>query len=275
MSSNLAASKKFSAAKKMTPVKKVVAQAKRQRLDPEERAGQILDCAVQLILDGGLTEISMERLGRDAGVSKALIYNYFPNLTDLLRALLEREIMQLREKSVEEIAASSDFRDMIRRTTRMYVEHVALRGPLLQRLWKEPSVARAVAGKNQRSQDETLRYFVKQVRKEYGLPLEVAIAAVDMQMAMTETAAQHLFNARNDVDLATDICVNLLLGGMDMLAKAYQGKRGEYADNGKTIHKSAVRNGGKTNVSRKSPASKKVHPLTVKNAARKPATRKK
>ncbi|MES3023030.1 MAG: TetR/AcrR family transcriptional regulator [Pseudomonadota bacterium] len=205
-------------------VKAATPKAPRRRLAPEDRVEQILDCAGQLIMDGGLTEISMERLGRDAGVSKALIYNYFPNLTDLLRALLEREIVHLREKSVRVIADSGDFADMIRQTTRMYVEHIATRGSLLQRLWQEPSVARAVADKNLHSKDEATRYFVKRVRKEYGLPLEVAIAAVDMQMSMTETAAQHNFNSRNDIDLATDICVRLLLGGLEALAMAYQDK---------------------------------------------------
>jgi TetR/AcrR family transcriptional regulator, fatty acid biosynthesis regulator len=199
-----------------------VASPKRKRLSPEVRADLILDCAAKLILEDGLTEISMERVGRDAGVSKALIYNYFPNLTDLLRALLEREITELREKGIAEIQAAGDFRDLIRRTTRTYIEHVYRRGPLLQRLWKESAVARAVMENNQRGHDETMRYFVKRVRKEYGLPLDVAIATVDMQMAMTETAAQHLFNTNNNVDLATDICVHLLLGGLESLAREYK-----------------------------------------------------
>lgn len=197
---------------------------RRQRLSPEVRAGLILDCAAKLILDDGFTEISMERVGRDAGVSKALIYNYFPNLTDLLRALLEREIAALRERSILEVTASGNYEDLIRRTTRMYIRHVLERGPLLHRLWKESSVARSVAEVDRLGRDETLRYFVKRVRKEYGLPLNVAIAAVDMQMAMTETAAQHLSNTNNDVDLATDICVHLLLGGMASLAAGYSKK---------------------------------------------------
>ena len=195
---------------------------RRQRLSPEVRAGLILDCAAKLILEDGFTEISMERVGRDAGVSKALIYNYFPNLTDLLRSLLEREIAALRERSISEVNASGNYEDLIRRTTRLYINHVVERGPLLHRLWKESSVARSVAEVDRLSRDETLRYFVKRVRKEYGLPLNVAIAAVDMQMAMTETAAQHLSNTNNDIDLATDICVHLLLGGMASLAAAYR-----------------------------------------------------
>jgi TetR/AcrR family transcriptional regulator, fatty acid biosynthesis regulator len=207
---------------KSTPAK--AAPPRRQRLAPEVRAGLILDCAAKLILEAGFTEITMERVGRDAGVSKALIYNYFPNLTDLLRALLAREIAELQKRGRDEVKAAGDFRDLIRRTTRMYIRHVAERGPLLQRLWNESSVARSVADEDKRGHDEASRYFVKRVRKEYGLPLDVAIAAVDMQMALTETAAQHLYNTHNDVDLATDICVHLLLGGLESLSRAYQKK---------------------------------------------------
>lgn len=207
---------------KITKLSTTRTPAPRRRLAPEERVEEILNCAGQLIIDDGLTAISMERLGRDAGASKALIYNYFPNLTDLLRALLEREIVQLREKSLHEIAAAGDFKDIVQRTTRMYIEHIAERGTLLQRLWQEPAVARAVADKNLHSKDEATRFFVKQVRKEYGLPLNVAISAVNMQMAMTEAAAQNISNSPGEIDLATDICVRLLLGGLEALAANYQ-----------------------------------------------------
>ena len=215
---------KPSPSRKTATVSRNAPAVRRSRLAPEVRANLILDCAARLILEEGLTEISMERVGRDAGVSKALIYNYFPNLTDMLRALLEREIAELRKKGIEEIKAAGDFRDLVQRTTRMYIQHVYQRGPLLQRLRQESAVARSVAEEDQRGHEETMRYFVKRVRKEYGLPLEVAIATVDMQMAMTETAAQHLYNTNNDVDLATDICVHLLLGGIDTLAQAYKKK---------------------------------------------------
>jgi len=207
------------------PAKKAQTPApRRQRLSPEVRSELILDCAARLILEGGLTEISMERVGRDAGVSKALIYNYFPNMADLLRALLEREIKELRKRGIEEVQAADNYQDLVRRTTRMYIRHIAQRGPLLQRLWNEGSVARSVAEKHKRGQDETMRYFAERARKEYGLPQQVAIAAVDMQMALTERAAQHLHNTNNDVELATDICVHLLLGGMESLSRAYRKK---------------------------------------------------
>jgi TetR/AcrR family transcriptional regulator, fatty acid biosynthesis regulator len=199
---------------------------RRQRLAPEERASQILDCAARLILAEGFTEVSMERLGREAGISKALIYNYFPNRNDLLRALLEREIDAMRVRQLGEVRVAEDFRDLVRRTTRNYVAHVKERGALLQRLWAEPAVARSVADKHVTGRDEAMRYFAKQVSQRYGLPKDVALSAVDMQMAMTEAAAQHLSHSHDDVDFATDICVTLLLGGLDALAKAHAKAKG-------------------------------------------------
>jgi TetR/AcrR family transcriptional regulator, fatty acid biosynthesis regulator len=197
-------------------------RAKRRRLAPQERAGQILDFAARLILEEGFTEVSMERLGREAGISKALIYNYFPNRNDLLRALLEREIDLLRDRQVGQMRASKDFRDLVYRTTRTYIEQVKERGPLLQRLWAEPAVARTVADKNLNRRDEALRYFAKRISKEYGLPKNVATSAVDMQMAMTEAAAQHLPQSGGDVDFATHVCVTLLMGGLEALVQAHK-----------------------------------------------------
>lgn len=206
----------------LPPPEEATPERRRQRLAPEARADQILDVAAKLILAEGLTEVSMERLGRDAGISKALIYNYFPNRNELLRALLEREIAALRGRQVAEVRAASDFGELVRRTTRIYVEHVSERGALLQRLWAETAVSRTVAEEDTRSRDAAMRYFARQVTQEYGLPMDVALSAVDMQMAMTEAAAQHLSNSHNDVDFATDICVTLLLGGLDALARRHR-----------------------------------------------------
>lgn len=202
-----------------TKKKTAAALAKRrQRLAPQERSGQILDFAAKLIIEEGLTELSMERLGREAGISKALIYNYFPNRNDLLRELLKREMEVLRERQLAQIGAAVDFRDLVYRTTRTYVAQVKERGALLQRLWAEPAVARSVADQNVRKREEALRFMVNQVIKAYNLPKDVATSAVDMGMAMTEAAAQHLPSSHDDVDFATNICVTLLMGGLGALA---------------------------------------------------------
>lgn len=197
------------------------AERRRQRLAPEARAAQILDAAARLLLSEGFTEVSMERLGREAGVSKALVYNYFPNRNELLRALLLREMGLMRESQTVAVKAAETFEELVRRTTRLYIENMKSRGALLRKLWAEPAVAGSLAEENLRGRDEAMRYLARRVSREYGLPREVALPAVDMQMAMTEAAAQHLAQSHDDVDFATEICVTLLLGGLDALARRH------------------------------------------------------
>jgi len=208
----------------MPPAARVTASTpsrRRQRLAPEARAGQILDVAARLLMDEGFTEVSMERLGREAGISKALVYNYFPNRNDLLRALLEREMGLMRASQAAQVKASESFEDLVYRTTRLYIENMHQRGALLRKLWAEPAVARSLTDEHLSGRDHAMRYLARRVAKQYGLPQDVALPAVDMQMAMTEAAAQHLSQSHDDVDFATEICVTLLLGGLDALARQH------------------------------------------------------
>ena len=61
-------------------------QRARRRLSPEDRRNQLLDCARQIILDHGLSTLTMERLATEAGVSNPLIYKYFDTRLHMLQA---------------------------------------------------------------------------------------------------------------------------------------------------------------------------------------------
>ena len=73
---------------------------KRVRLAPEARQSLILDHAAEIVARDGVSALSMDSIGREAGISKSLVYNYFPNTTDLLRQLLQREWRRLRRLQV-------------------------------------------------------------------------------------------------------------------------------------------------------------------------------
>ena len=62
---------------------------KRVRLAPSERQALILDHVAEIVAREGVSALSMDRIGREAGISKSLVYNYFPNITELLRLLLQ------------------------------------------------------------------------------------------------------------------------------------------------------------------------------------------
>jgi AcrR family transcriptional regulator len=58
------------------------------RLQVDERRRQLLAKAVELFAAHGYDELSMAKIAREAGVSKPLLYHYFPNKRDLFEAAL-------------------------------------------------------------------------------------------------------------------------------------------------------------------------------------------
>src|SRR5579884_2557027 len=61
------------------------------RLPPEERREQLIDAALRVIVERGYEGISVEAVAREAGVTRPVVYDHFPNLAHLLRALIARE----------------------------------------------------------------------------------------------------------------------------------------------------------------------------------------
>ena len=192
----------------------IAAPRKRTRLAPEARREQILDEAARLILDEGLYAVSMERLARDVGISKGLVYNYFPDRDALLTALLSREQAELRDRGMAEALKAESYVDLIRQTTRLYLEQTRDRGALIAALLSDPSVAKLMEEESRADRDRTVRYFVRATRKAYDLPLPLAIAAVELFSAVTDRAGKLVAEGLVDVEAATELCVELITGGL-------------------------------------------------------------
>ena len=58
------------------------------RLNVDERRKQLLQRATELFATHGYDELSMAKLAREAGISKPLLYHYFPSKRDLFEAVL-------------------------------------------------------------------------------------------------------------------------------------------------------------------------------------------
>jgi AcrR family transcriptional regulator len=60
-------------------------------MPPEQRREQLIDAALNVILKEGYRGVSIEAIAREAGVTRPVVYDHFPNLARLLHALVERE----------------------------------------------------------------------------------------------------------------------------------------------------------------------------------------
>ena len=193
------------------------AEPKRTRLTPEARRDQILDRAAELILADGLAAISMEGVARAAGVSKGLVYNYFPDRQALFAALLQREQRDLNDRGMRGALAASD---LIRRTTGLYLRQTEARGALIAALLADPGVARLMEAQDRVDREQAFRFFVRATRRAYGLPLPTAIAAVDLLWAVTDRAGQLVGQGLMGAEEATEMCVSLFVGGLAELSRA-------------------------------------------------------
>jgi AcrR family transcriptional regulator len=61
------------------------------RMAPEKRREQLIDAALNVIVEQGYEGVSIESIARTAGVTRPVIYDHFSNLGRLLQALIERE----------------------------------------------------------------------------------------------------------------------------------------------------------------------------------------
>ena len=86
------------------------------RLQVDERRRQLLELGAELFARHGYEELSMARIAREAGISKALLYHYFPSKQAYFSATLEQAAEELAEVTepdpsqppVEQLAASLD-----------------------------------------------------------------------------------------------------------------------------------------------------------------------
>jgi AcrR family transcriptional regulator len=86
------------------------------RLDVDERRRQLLELGAELFARHSYDELSMAKIARAAGISKALLYHYFPSKQAYFTATLEQAATELAETTrpdpdlppVEQLAGSLD-----------------------------------------------------------------------------------------------------------------------------------------------------------------------
>jgi AcrR family transcriptional regulator len=76
-----------------------VAEPAYTRMPVDERRRQLLDLGADLFARHSFDELSMAAFAREAGISKALLYHYFPSKRELFVATLQQAAEELRERT--------------------------------------------------------------------------------------------------------------------------------------------------------------------------------
>jgi AcrR family transcriptional regulator len=192
----------------------------RTRLSPEVRKNLILDHAAEVVAAEGVSALSMERLGREAGISKSLVYAYYPSMKDLLQILLKREYKRLRILQSKAAANAETFEQLVRLVTTTYLTYMEERGLILERLAAEPSLEDH-GDPTEYSRETAVQYVAKVIRDNFDIDMSVALPAADISFGMPAAAGHYLI--RHDVSRQTieDITVAMIIGSVEGLKRNY------------------------------------------------------
>jgi AcrR family transcriptional regulator len=136
-----------------------VALAAKRRLSTDARREQLLAAGVQLLARRAHEDVSIEEIAAAAGVSKGLLYHYFPTKNDFLTAAIERGDEELAERMApdpslspfEQLGASLDrFLDFVEEHEAAYAAIFRNRGAA------DPGLQAAIEAGRQRRMDAAL-----------------------------------------------------------------------------------------------------------------------
>ncbi|MGC0362272.1 AcrR family transcriptional regulator [Rhodococcus sp. 27YEA15] len=96
---------------------------RRVRLGPEQRRAQLLDIGARLFTERAFEDVWIEEVAEIAGVSRGLMYHYFPNKRDFFAAIVERESHRLLHTT--EPDESLPVREQIAAGLAAYIEYIA------------------------------------------------------------------------------------------------------------------------------------------------------
>lgn len=198
--------------------------APRRRYSPEKRRALILDAAAELVGREGVSGLTAERIARHAGISKSLIYNYFPNITLLLQQLFERELRRLRRRQLEAAEQAESFEGLVRAVTHVYLEYIEQRGLIIERLQSEPSVA-AIHDPTEYGRAAAVDYLARIVMRQFDLNEDMARAATDISLGLPATAGAYLLHPGMDRQQLEDITVTMILGSFAAIKAAETARR--------------------------------------------------
>ncbi len=86
----------------------------KQQVVSEFRRSEIIGAARTVFARGGFDAGIMDEIAREAGVAKGTLYLYFRNKTEIYKAVLDHDMKELKESTIERVDAATGLKNKIR-----------------------------------------------------------------------------------------------------------------------------------------------------------------
>jgi AcrR family transcriptional regulator len=193
----------------------------RTRLAPELRREQLLDLGAELFAAEPYERVHIERVAEMAGVSRGLLYHYFPTKRAFFAALVERSVQHLMAATAPDPALSP--LDQLRHGIDAYLAHCranshAARAVHLGAASADPDVL-AIIERDHRVQEKR----ILGVLEPWRTPHPLLVIAVRAWLLFLRTAwLEWIDHPEVPRDEIRDVCVAALLGALGGLPNKAQ-----------------------------------------------------
>lgn len=187
------------------------------RLSAEERRGQIMRAARALVIAQGYLPLALERLAGEVGVSKALVYSYFPDQADLFNAILAEDLAEL-EAGLEAAARLEDLEAAAEACAGVYFRHICAHGPALHVILRDQYMSRRLSRPAAARRDRIALCLARRARRAFGLPAREAVGAFTLILAVPEEAGRLVWQGELSAESGEELCARLVRAAVQGLA---------------------------------------------------------
>ncbi|MBU1374359.1 MAG: TetR/AcrR family transcriptional regulator [Alphaproteobacteria bacterium] len=188
---------------------------KQTRLKGPERRNRFLDAAAEIVIEQGVSAVTMDGVAARSGVNKALGYRYFCGRDDLLDALFDREVQRHASRVEHEISRDASFEAWVRYGLRHWFRRMDESGELFLRLTSDngPLAAKAAA---RRQADAAA--WAQGLRRVFGISERPAQHLAAFLVAGT-AGALSVRNGQDDEAVIETITVSILAAAEALKAR--------------------------------------------------------
>ncbi|HWK25106.1 MAG TPA: TetR/AcrR family transcriptional regulator [Solirubrobacter sp.] len=144
------------------------------RLDTDERRRRLLTLGAELFTHHAYDELSMAAIAKQAGISKALLYHYFPSKEAYFVATLEEKAAELQERTTPDPAQSP--LEQLSTSLANYLAWVDENADSYDKMIRSASVVPEVRAMVDRVRSETAQRIVDGLRGNQPAPPALRIA---------------------------------------------------------------------------------------------------
>ncbi len=192
-----------------------------KRLTGAHRRELFLEAAAEIVVEGGPSFLTMERVAGRTGVTKRLAYRYFENREQLLQVLLDRELQEIGRKARDLLPQAPDLRQTVETHVRIWLQTMQERGPLLSKLLFDQDVAATVVREVNR---RAVANWAQAYEDLAGMAPAAAEAAACILLSALRGATEALARQAMAPDDIAAVYTALAVAGAKEIATRYPGR---------------------------------------------------